>query len=273
MHPLSAHKALLQVNGNRNKSVTNSQVIRRKSAFALCAWLATAFTAADAQTKTWYHVEVIVFEYLQPRYVDGEQWRDDVESLNLDGVQELIEELADFEEDGLFEEISEARSEAEIPMAFQRLSPEAYQLGDIAKKLMRAPNQQPLLHVAWRQPRYGMRSARSVHVRPSLFTGTDEAEPLALETVNGTLSGDVLVEEKAVALVEGVLRVRSGRQLHIDADFRYKREELTVRLTETRRVRLRELHYLDHPLFGLLVSVIPFIVNYQSVPAEGFGER
>ena len=99
-----------------------------------------------------------------------------------------------------------------------------------------------------------------------------------------------------IVLDDGTLRVHRARYLHVQADLLYYRpldsdvgaaipsadnagaapvadspdtaliehllaEEDTAprlfRLTENRRMRSRELHYLDHPLFGMLVEAWP----------------
>ena len=39
------------------------------------------------------------------------------------------------------------------------------------------------------------------------------------------------------------------------------------RLEATRRMRSRELHYYDHPMFGVLVKVTPYGVQEQPEPA------
>jgi hypothetical protein len=105
--------------------------------------------------------------------------------------------------------------------------------------------------------------------------------------------------------LDGTLRVHRARYLHIEADLLYYRpldgdasaapapaddpnaapivdspdtaliEQLLAeidraprlfRLTESRRMRSRELHYLDHPLFGVLVEAWP--VELPEMPAE-----
>lgn len=105
--------------------------------------------------------------------------------------------------------------------------------------------------------------------------------------------------------LDGTLRVHRARYLHVEADLLYYRpldgdtsvapasgdapdaapmldspdtaliEHLLAeddvaprlfRLTESRRMRSRELHYLDHPLFGMLVEVWP--VELPEMPAE-----
>ena len=83
-----------------------------------------------------------------------------------------------------------------------------------------------------------------------------------------------------------MVRLYRSRYLHLEADLVYHRpappgatqvagaastqDELAApvptlfRMTTSRRMRSRELHYLDHPLFGLIVLVTPF----ESTPVE-----
>ena len=91
-------------------------------------------------------------------------------------------------------------------------------------------------------------------------------------------ASDLLAVEPSV---EGTIRLYRGRYLHFNADLVYFRprpestseevfldEEVYLtepevipthfRLIESRRMRSNELHYLDHPLFGLLIRVTPY---------------
>jgi hypothetical protein len=112
-----------------------------------------------------------------------------------------------------------------------------------------------------------------------------------------TLSSRIhMARNPSKAALDGTLRVHRARYLHVQADLLYYRpldgdvgaampsadnagatpvadspdtalieqllaEEDTAprlfRLTESRRMRSRELHYLDHPLFGMLVEAWP----------------
>jgi len=44
----------------------------------------------------------------------------------------------------------------------------------------------------------------------------------------------------------------------VNVDFVNYGEESPLRITEQRRVKLKELHYFDHPLFGVIVRVVPY---------------
>ena len=121
-----------------------------------------------------------------------------------------------------------------------------------------------------------------------------------------TLSSRIdLARDPSRVALDGTLRVHRARYLHVQADLLYYRpldgdgntpvstqddpttipapdspdtafiEQLLAeedvaprlfRLTESRRMRSRELHYLDHPLFGVLVEAWP--VELPELPVE-----
>jgi hypothetical protein len=122
-----------------------------------------------------------------------------------------------------------------------------------------------------------------------------------------TLSSRIQVaRDPSKAAVDGTLRVHRARYLHVQADLLYYRpldgdggtpnpsdsdtvattisdspdtaliEQLLAeedatprlfRLTGNRRMRSRELHYLDHPLFGMLVEAWPLELPESPEPA------
>lgn len=119
-----------------------------------------------------------------------------------------------------------------------------------------------------------------------------------------TLSPRITVaRDPSKVALDGTLRVHRSRYLHVEADLLYYRpldgdtsvppgndpggstmldspdtaliaqllaEEdrapRVFRLTESRRMRSRELHYLDHPLFGMLVEIVP--LELPELPAQ-----
>ena len=76
-------------------------------------------------------------------------------------------------------------------------------------------------------------------------------------------------------IFDGTIRLRSSRFLHVDVDFAHfpgfllngetpDKEEGSlfvqqqadyVRLQESRKIRLNEIHYFDHPIFGVILRV------------------
>jgi hypothetical protein len=143
--------------------------------------------------------------------------------------------------------LAAARAEA---FTVRPLLPEELKLGNEYRKLRAIAAYEPLLHVGWVQP--GLPEADSV--------------PFDLKTL-GVLNP------------RGTVRVHLSRFLHITLDLTYQAadsasafgstdglDEIVIapqyRLTATRSARSNELHYFDHPAFGVLVRVTP-------VPAPG----
>jgi hypothetical protein len=128
------------------------------------------------------------------------------------------------------------------------LGPEELDLGNELRKLQAIAAYEPLLHAGWVQP--GLPEADSA--------------PFELNTL-GVLN------------LGGTVRVHLSRFLHITLDVTYRAAESAstaprfgagdgldeivfapeYRLTATRNARSGELHYFDHPAFGVLVRVTP----------------
>ncbi|MDX1513929.1 MAG: CsiV family protein [Gammaproteobacteria bacterium] len=181
--------------------------------------------SAGAQER-WFQVEVIVFERLDDGGLSAESWLPDPgrppveDSIRLIGAEE-------------------SPVEGEVNFAYRLLGPSQYSLRDTFGGLRASRTYRPLLHHVWRQPGLSQRRARWVHlyVPPESVGGFAPAAPR----------------------IDGTLRVYLSRYLHADADILYQREgvETPFRLQTSRRMRSGELHYLDHPLFGVLILVTP----------------
>jgi len=64
--------------------------------------------------------------------------------------------------------------------------------------------------------------------------------------------------------LRGLLKIQRGELLHILADVEYSPSEsleedgVIYHLKEKRRVLLNEIHYLDHPKFGMIIKASPY---------------
>jgi len=129
---------------------------------------------------------------------------------------------------------------------FTELSASDYQLDAIRGGLRNSSGYTVLLHRAWRQVGYDAGHAIAYPINTRVDSG------------NYSLQGSVtLVRE---------------RYLHLDVDLqlttegstspaRYSAETVgkpAYRLHENRRMRSRELHYFDHPRFGMIATVTPY---------------
>ena len=209
---------------------------------------------ALAEARAWYQVEVIIFDRLAPD-AGGEQWRDTPFILPEDPVDPRA---------------VEAPAEALQPTPYRLLPPARHRLGGIYNVLRREAEYQPLLHLSWQQPAATGRRARHVRLRhpaPADATAPATAEPMFIEQ---------LIRPKPE--IDGAIRIRGGFYLHADIDLSRFRvspsankippappvdetagpeatQKTRLELKETRRIKLNEIHYFDHPMYGVILQV------------------
>jgi len=122
----------------------------------------------------------------------------------------------------------------------QSIAPSEFQLNDVAAKLSNTTNYQPIAHFAWQQTAstWGSRAGFTV----------------------AKLGG-------AVPGLSGIVYLESGDYLHLGMSLNYQTSNppaglaatpgTVFNLTESRRVKWRELNYFDHPAFGVIALVTP----------------
>ncbi|MCI0400159.1 MAG: peptidoglycan binding protein CsiV [Gammaproteobacteria bacterium] len=237
----------------------------------------------SAEEDLWYQLELIVFEQLKPD-ANGESWPSNPGFPDLDGSIELISDVPEFLDADSQGSGQSAGPPVTVPMAFHPLQPSELGLADVEVLLKKSSRYNPIYQVAWRQPEFAPADARAVHV-----AATDIAPPSAGEVAVApdqsvdegkglhSLSGFAPADS---ARVDGIVRLRKTKYLHVDVDLVYflpeylrhdaiamggthlssgavltDQQSMYVRLTESRKIRVNELHYFDHPLFGVLLKV------------------
>ena len=212
---------------------------RRLASLALV--LVSLYAAAAGASVRWYTVEIIVFDDLEGDGLHAESWPADPGEPPTDGTVEMAPASVNAQGDGV--------------RAFRLVSRAALSLNDTWGALRRSARYRPILHAGWRL-RGGPRSS----TRPARLTahlGNDRDGPV----------------------VYGNVRVSLARYLQIELDLLYTRPPPVTddaaapadaiptrfRLIAERRMRSRELHYIDHPMFGVLVLVTPA----RAIPGNG----
>ncbi len=108
------------------------------------------------------------------------------------------------------------------------LPPSQSSLRNAYDRLRQSRSYRPLLHTAWIQ------TARPNRINEAYHVGNAQSP------------------------VEGIVRLQRGQYLHVIVDMEYRAPDGTYhRLREKRRVKFNEIHYLDHPAFGVLIQVSP----------------
>lgn len=106
-------------------------------------------------------------------------------------------------------------------------SPAGKSLTGIWAKLLDSPSYHPILHLAW------------------------------IQRIGSNRLGTAVRVQSPRHHVDGFVRIQRGNLLHFIADIEYQPEEVIYHIQEKRRFKLNEIHYLDHPHFGLIVRILP----------------
>jgi hypothetical protein len=214
-----------------------------------------ASTGAPAQEQ-WYQVEIIVFEQTDDSALAAESW-------DPNPGYPPIEKSIPLTEPG------ESPIEEPGPYAFRILERADYKLQKAWRRIRNARALRPLLHLAWNQPGSSQRGSQwtQLYIPPAELKGRSATTSLLQPpSTSGSLQRPLtsgMFQEPIVAaplpVLDGILRVYRSRYLHVDVDLVYHRSEVDTpfRFQTSRRMRSGELHYLDHPLFGLLILVTP----------------
>ena len=213
----------------------------------------------------WYQVEVVLFEYTEPD-ADNEWW---YENPGLPGRDQSIALITAIAGPVERETINPPGKSKLRP--YLTLSKEDYQLAGVRRALEQSAEHRPLLHIAWQQPGLDSRNIRAIHLDNTRFE-KKTAEQIEPEPDEEWDWPEYTVPDK---VYDGIIRLRKSRYLHLDLDFAYFPDALEqpdldlaeeasgnsrlstdyVRLTESRRIKLDDLNYFDHPLFGLNIQV------------------
>ncbi len=222
---------------------------------ALCC--ATLLGGAPASAESWRQVEVILFTYTDPD-AGGELWPGNPGLPPRHGAIDLLLDAP--------VAAREAGVAVHSRTPYRALPRSSHQLEGIARALAAAREYNLALHAAWQQPAQG--GGAAVRLDNTMFeAGSQESRSLGRGAVAAKAPG----HRPAGLLYDGIVRLRSGRLMHLDVDFAYfppsrqlaAAEEPQagaaagdyVRLTASRRVRLGRRYHFDHPLFGLIVQV------------------
>jgi len=159
---------------------------------------------------------------------------------------------------------------------FRLLPASDFTLSQAEKLLANSPRYEILSHVAWQQP--GLAEGKALSMPVSGGKDYRDSYPERLESRWEVNDQGAIIEvsgPKTLNELDGSVKLVLGRYLHIYTDLIFRKpviverlDEETQELTETRtlfdipiqshrRMRSRELHYIDHPMAGILIEVTP----------------
>lgn len=224
---------------------------------ALC--LAAALpVSVPAQEPRLYRVEMVLFRHTDPKAMRSEVWQ----SANIAGLADAVR-----------------LHEADRHSGFRDASRTPFALRGIVTQLEESPLYQVIASFAWEQPGLPPEAALPLRIQAGPLLGhrapeqvpvldTWRIEPAMQRAPEAPEPPEVLYE------VDGTVTLSLARFLHLQTDLLYRRAAneplagdhvrtvegglfVESNVSERRRMRSREVHYLDHPMLGVIVEVTP----------------
>ena len=227
-------------------------------------------TNGYAKEMRYYDVEVIIVENLSEKEKNSENWPIQV---NLTRPEKTIQlgkpVLSEWLPQGV-----------DLRSSYKVLKSRHYKLKNQVKKISESKTQRVIYHTAWRQP--GLDKRQSL---PIYFKHEVAPPPIIENKISDNTSDtddEVVQVTKMGSILEGVLRVTLSRFLHLEAELSYRektpalvdsdnpfsvlddeqanlQKESVIHLKQKRRrMRSSELHYVDHPVLGILIQITPY---------------
>lgn len=238
--------------------------------------------------ERWFNVEAIIFVHNDPTAVLEEKWPEDP---GMPDMQNLIDLIPLPEPEVTTEVQPQPLEELELRLPGQVIEFEELPLVMLEgahARLQRSSRYEVKYARAWRLPdlpvnlsppvkiQAGLRYLPDGELAPPLPDPDAPVQPIPLslpaDTSNNAIqayydvSGNLI--DNALYEIEGRIKISLSKYLDVDADLLYRAHVVlpdkegfntpqfrTFRLTEFRRMRSKTLHYLDNPLFGLLIGI------------------
>ena len=219
--------------------------------------------ASTAKAKQYYIVEVVLFRHNNTQGKHSEHWKDlDINNLENSSSYALAEYNINSKH---FSPIAGASA----------LSPEHYKLLDSANHIKYSKNYKLLAHFGWTQR--SLSKARALPIKISSNQFSDELLPAGdltlyvsrfLHMKVNLSASECITPPIAAPVVPQVSDETLDRQLEsgqspLEVSELMESSETecvnnTYLFSQNRKMRSKELHYIDNPVFGLLIYVTPF---------------
>lgn len=224
-----------------------------------------------AEGMRYYDVEIVIIENLSDEAKNSENWPLQV---NLSQPEKIVQ---------LGQPVLKGWLPADVDLksSYKVLNASTYQLTREVEKISESTTQRVIFHTAWRQPGLDKKQALPIYFKQEI-----PAPPVVEEQSNPEQDiEDALPAAKTTSSVlEGILRVTLARYLHLEAELAYQNKIPEIENSDNpfsildnqsehseiekqgvihfkqkrRRIRSNELHYLDHPVLGMLIRITPY---------------
>ena len=229
-----------------------------------------------ADDMRYYDVEIVIIENITDEQRNSENWPLQV---NLTQAEKTVQ----LGQPALSEWLPK---DVDLKSSYKVINPRNYHLMEQVKKISESKTQRVIFHTAWRQPGLDKKQALPIYFKreiapPPVIQGEESSE-----TVQNSETDSNKEPNTSPSILEGILRVTLSRYLHLEAELTLKnkvpdivksdnpfsvldneevrseiQKQAVIHLKQKRRrIRSSELHYIDHPVLGMLI----YITQYEN---------
>lgn len=215
------------------------------------------------EDRRWYTVEMIIFANTYPGALQEELWPEDVGRPDTGNTVSLVSDVE--------------LALPGVPVEFQQL--ELERLSEAHRQLQRSSRYRVIKATAWRLPGLAEKTAPPILVLAGkrYLEDGQPAPPLPEPLVNvndapiavpGTAAILSPAQDTALYELEGTVKISLSKFLDVNADLLYRTnvrlpdtqgvmvdEFRSFRLRQFRRMKSNTVHYLDHPMFGVVIAI------------------
>lgn len=222
-----------------------------------------------------YDISLVIFEDKTSRYLHSEKWPTLISTDESNQEQENIIEsqptviFGEFEDIALMEP-TESEQEPEYPENNDVINISDNETSSLAKQvetLKKSKRYKILVNKSWRQT--GLDQNDTINI---VIDSTKKQIKPSYQELAQTDILSLQLEEVDKSIITGNIKITLGRYLHFYSDLIYqkpttglsplhnlKSETKDYLIKTHRRMRSKEIHYIDHPLVGMLILATPVI--------------
>lgn len=228
-----------------------------------------------ADDMRYYDVEIVIIENMTDKQRNSENWPLQVNLTQAEKTVQLGQPvLSEWLPKGV-----------DLKSSYKVLKSRNYYLTEQVKKISESKTQRVIFHTAWRQPGLDKNQALPIYFKREIAPPPVIDDEESSETAQNSEIDSNQEPNTSPSILEGILRVTLSRYLHLEAELTLKdkvpdivksdnpfsvldneavRSEIqkqgVIHLKQKRRrIRSSELHYVDHPVLGMLI----YITRYE----------
>lgn len=236
-----------------------------KSLVIFC--LLSTFTATTTANygERWYNVEIILFAHNNEAALQEEHWPEDPGTPDSSNSVTLVGNIDESE-----------RLPGQI-VEYEKLP--INMLTGALSRLKRSGRYRVIHSTAWRLPYLRENQAPSVRIKAGRrYTESGQTAPEA-STIRPTFTQQTTAQvlgqplenqvvDGALYEIDGRIKISLSKYLDVDADLLFRENVFlpdhagvptqtfrSFRLAEYRRMKSKTIHYLDHPMFGMVIGI------------------